>query len=235
MTRGRHDEFNGAGHRGSRVRQCADHSTATQLHLHRGAARNAAGGARSDHRGHRPADGGRRSRRCRPPVMGGDELSARLHHRHRRRRKARRPVRPQAGVPGRGAVLPRGFGAVRPGRVDDDAGRRQGAAGHRRWRDHGDGDGGHRRGDPASGTRPVPGRTRRGVRRDDGDRPAVGWLLHRSSDVAVGVLDQHSGRGRGADRRRRRHPVVGLFVRPRPPSRSSTTRASSSSDSPHRV
>ena len=93
-----------------------------------------------------------------------------------------------------GAVLPRRLGAVRTRRIDDDARRVARAAGHRRRRDHGHGDGRHRRGHPAARTRPLPGRARRGVRRHHRDRPAARRLLHRSPHLALGVLDQRSRR-----------------------------------------
>ncbi len=76
--------------------------------------------------------------------------------------------------------------------VDGDAGGVPRAAGHRRRRHHGHRDGGDRRGDPAARTRPLPGRARRGVRRDDRDRPAARRLLHRPPELALGVLDQRA-------------------------------------------
>ena len=93
--------------------------------------------------------------------------------------------------------------------IDDDAGRIAGTAGHRRRRDHGDGHRADRRGHPASGPRPLSGSTRRGLRRHHGDRTAAGRLLHRPPDLALGVLDQRAGRGRGVLRRGRRHPGAG--------------------------
>ena len=141
--------------------------------------------------------------------------------------QARRPVRPQGGVPGIGAVLPRRLGPVRVGRLDDHARGVARAAGHRRWRDHGDGDGRHRRGHPVARTRPLPGRARRGIRCHHRDRPAAGRLLHRPPHLALGVLDQHPRRDRRAARRR---PPPSRHWRRRP-GRSSTTRASCSSAS----
>ena len=102
-----------------------------------------------------------------------------------------------AGV---GGVLPRRLGAVRVERFDDDAGRIPRTAGHRRRRDHGDGHGRYRRGHPAARTRPLPGCPRCRVRRHHGDRAAARRLLHRPPHLAVGVLDQHSRRGRRAAR-----------------------------------
>ena len=182
---------------------------APQPHLRCGAARHAAGRAGPDDRGHRAADRRRRPRRGRPPILGGHQLSAGLDDRHRDRRQARRPVRPQGRLPGGGGVLPRRLGAVRLERIDDDAGRIARAAGHRRRRDHGDGDGRDRRGHPAARTRPLPGRARRGVRRHHRDRPAARRVLHRPPHLAVGVLDQHSRRDRRAARRGRGDPVAG--------------------------
>ena len=194
---------------GPRVEQRRHQPPAPQPHLRCGAARHAAGRARPDDRGHRAADRRRRPRRSRPPVLGRHKLSAGVDHRHRDRRQARRPVRPQGGLPGVGGVLPRRLGAVRPERIDDDAGRIPGAAGHRRRRDHGDGHGRHRRGHPAARTRPLPGRARCGVRRHHRDRSAARRVLHRPPHLAVGVLDQHSRRDRRAARRGRGDPVAG--------------------------
>ena len=207
---GRYDEsrIDGRCHR-PRVEQRRHQPSAPQLHLRRGVARHAAGRARPDDRGHRAADRRRRSRWSGPPVLGRDELSAGVDHRHRDRGQARRPLRPQSGLPGVGGVLPRRIGAVRHERVDDHAGGVPRAAGHRRRRDHGDGDGRHRRGHPAARARSLSGRARRGIRRHHGHRPPARRILHRPPHLAVGVLDQHPRRGRRAARRRRGHPVTG--------------------------
>ena len=73
----------------------------------------------------------------------------------------------------------------------------------------------HRRGHPAAGTRPLSRRTRRRVRRHHSHRPAARRILHRSPDLALGLLDQRSGGDRGVPRRCRRHPGAG----PQQPSR----------------
>ena len=139
--------------------------------------------------------------------------------------QARRPVRPQGGVPGIGPVLPRRLGPVRVGRLDDHARRVARAAGHRRWRDHGDGDGRHRRGHPAARTRALPGRTRRGIRRHHRDRARC-WA---GSSPITSPGAGHSGStfpSRSSCWPSERPPF-----RPwrRPPGRSSTTQASCSS------
>ena len=215
--------------RGQRVTQCADQPPAPQHHLRRGAARHAAGRPGPDHRRHRAADRRRRPRRRGPPVVGGDQLPAGLDHRHRRRRQARRPVRPQDRLPGRGGVLPGRLGAVRAGRIDDDARGRRAHCRASAAAPHGHRDGRDRRGHPAAGTRPLSGRTRRRVRRHHRDRPAARRILHRPPDLALGLLDQRSGGDRGVHRRlpspSRRWPAAA--------GPSSTTRASCSSGSAH--
>ena len=215
--------------RGQRVTQRADHPPAPQHHLRRGAARHVVGGPGPDHRRDRAADRRRRPRGSGPPVVGGDQLSAGLDHRHRRRRQARRSLRPQGRLPGGGGVLPRRLCVVRVGRIDDDARGVARLAGHRRRRAHGHGDGRHRRGHPVAGTRPLSRRARRRVRRHHSHRPAARRILHRSPHLALGLLDQHSGRDRGVPRRRRRHPDAG----PQAAGPSSTTPASFSSRSAH--
>ena len=93
--------------------------------------------------------------------------------------------------------------------IDDDAGGVACPAGHRRRRHHGDRNGTDRRGDPAAGSRPVSGCARRRVRCHDGGRATAGRVLHRPPDVALGLLDQRSGRGGGVHRGGRRHPGTG--------------------------
>ena len=201
--------------RGQRVTQCADQPPAPQHHLRCGAARHVVGGPGPDHRRDCTADRRRRPRRSRTPVVGCDELSAGLYHRHRRRRQARRSLRPQDRLPSRGGVLPRRLCVVRVGRIDDDARGIARLAGPRWRRAHGHGDGRHRRGHPVAGTRPLSRRTRRRVRRHHSHRPAARRILHRSPHLALGLLDQHSGGDRGVRRRCRRHPDAG----PQQPSR----------------
>jgi hypothetical protein len=191
------------------IRQHTAQPAAPQLHLHRDPARHAAGRTGSDHRGHRTTDRGRRPGRGRTPVLGGDQLSARVHHRDRDRREARRPVRPQGGIPGGHRLLSGRLGAVRALGIDDDAGVVPRTAGHRRRGHHGDRHRGDRRGDPVAGPWALPGCARCGVRGDHRGGSAAWRLLHRPPDLAMGVLDQCAGVDRGVGRGGSRDPDPG--------------------------
>ena len=89
----------------------------------------------------------------------------------------------------------------------------------------GDGDGGDRRRHPAARARQVPGRARRGLRRDHGARAAARRAAHRPPLVAVDLLHQPADRHRG-DRARGLHDA--RSIKPRRSARRSTTSASSS-------
>ncbi len=122
------------------------------------------------------------------------------------RRQARRPVRPQAGLPDQRHDLHRRLGAVRAGAghvladlgPSDPGPRRRRPGRHRHRAD--------RRHHPAARPRQVPRLARRGLRRDHGPRPAARRVLHRPPVLAVGVLHQRPVRARGDPGRRPDHP-----------------------------
>ena len=72
------------------------------------------------------------------------------------------------------------------------------AAGARRRRADGAVDGDRRRHRPAARTRPLPGPVRRGLRRDQRARPAARRPVHRTPQLALGLLHQPAHRRRRA-------------------------------------
>ena len=108
-------------------------------------------------------------------------------------REARRPLRPQAHVPGRDLDLPRRVGRVRHRADDGAAPRRALRAGARRRRARRAGDGDDRRHRPRATARAMArlsGRHLRGCERGgSGGRRS----LRRAPQLAVGVPDQRAG------------------------------------------
>ena len=147
--------------------------------------------------------------------------------------QARRPVRPQAVLPGRDRHLPGRLGAGRPEPVDGAADRVPRRAGAGRRRADGRRAGDRRRRRPAREPRPLPGRVRRGVRGDQRGRAADRRAVRRPRCPGAGsststcrsawlrcvVTARVPARGRAAgharDRLPRRRADRGRHHRPR--------------------
>ena len=95
------------------------------------------------------------------------------HDRDGAGRQGRRPVRPQAGLPGLGGHVRAGLGLLRVRAEHELADLLARRAGLRRRRSDGHGDGADRRRDPVARARQVPGRAGRGVRGHHRARPAA--------------------------------------------------------------